>query len=265
MSSPLDSLTEEIREVAILVHSAQERSEDREIVKNAHLAVDRLSQRYRELTTTGTELERDKIERTLGRRVTDLRRLASMLPRIGSIANEHTGDQASAGPSKVGNRRVTGVSWQGTKITMADLASTIKVGGEIDAWCGPCDLLTNHHIVAMVGQTPKQVVCQICGNRHGYRTSSARRSINPEQADNGSNHHASENARKAEQKAEASRALARELATAEEVRTFDPRDRYRAGDILTHPEFGRGKVENVLRSSILVRFATSGLKSLMLN
>jgi hypothetical protein len=148
---------------------------------------------------------------------------------------------------------------------MADLASTMKVGGEIDAWCGPCDLLTNHHIVAMVSQEPKQVVCQICGSRHGYRISSARRSTNTLQSESGTASHSNENARKAEQKAEEMRALSRELATAETVRTFDPRERYRAGEILTHPEFGRGKVENVLRSSILVRFATSGLKSLMLN
>ena len=50
MTSSLDQLTDEIREVALLVHSAQERAEDREIVKNAHLAVERLSQRYRELS-----------------------------------------------------------------------------------------------------------------------------------------------------------------------------------------------------------------------
>src|SRR5512140_2293767 len=112
MTSSFDQLTEEIREVALLVHSAQERAEDREIVKNAHLAVERLSHRYRELSTSGPETERAAIERRLGRRVTDLRRLASMLPRIGSIATEHTGDQASAGPSEVEARRITGVSWR---------------------------------------------------------------------------------------------------------------------------------------------------------
>jgi len=87
MTSTLAQLTEEIREVALLVHSAQERAEDREIVKNAHLAVERLSQRYRALSTTGPESEREAVERKLGRRVTDLRRLASMLPRIGGIAS----------------------------------------------------------------------------------------------------------------------------------------------------------------------------------
>jgi len=58
--------------------------------------------------------------------------------------------------------------------------------------------------------------------------------------------------------------LANEIATATEVRDFDPKGRYRNGEIIYHPEFGRGKIENVLRSSLLVRFPIGGLKSLML-
>jgi hypothetical protein len=37
------------------------------------------------------------------------------------------------------------------------------------------------------------------------------------------------------------------------------------GEVISHPEFGRGKVETVLRSSMLVRFPNGGLKSLMLS
>ena len=42
-------------------------------------------------------------------------------------------------------------------------------------------------------------------------------------------------------------------------------DRSKVGESLSHPIFGRGKVETVLRSSLLVRFPNGGLKSLMLN
>ena len=60
-------------------------------------------------------------------------------------------------------------------------------------------------------------------------------------------------------------ALGSAFATAAEtVRVFDPKERYKAGEIISHPEFGRGKIENVLRSSLLVRFPIGGLKSLML-
>jgi hypothetical protein len=262
MPSSLEQLTDEIREVALLVHSAQERAEDRELVRNAHLAVERLSNHYREQSTSGPETEWEVIERRLGRRVTDLRRLASTLPRIGEIASEQTGDQASAAPSEVEKRRITGVSWRTDGPVGSGLAPALRVGGEVDAWCGPCEGLTTHSIIAMVGNTPKQVVCQACNARHGYRTTPARKST----ADNAAaaSPQESEAARRAEQKAEELRALGRELAETAQVRPFDARDRYRVGEVISHPEFGRGKVETVLRSSLLVRFPNGGLKSLML-
>ncbi len=263
MTSPLQQLTDEIHEVALLVHSAQERAEDREIVKSAHLAVEQLSKRYRDLATSGPESERDTIERKLGRRVTDLRRLASTLPRIGAIASEHTGDQASAGPSEVQERRITGVSWRSEAGLGAVLPPALRVGGEVDAWCGPCDGLTTHHIIAMVDEIPKQVVCQACGGRHGFRTTPARKSAT--ESSKPTTPKESEAARKAEHKAEELRALGREVAESTQVRNFDARDRYKVGEIISHPEYGRGKVETVLRSSMLVRFPNGGLKSLMLS
>jgi len=265
MSSPLDQLTDEIREVALLVHSAQERAEDREIVKSAHLAVEHLSKRYKDLSTSGSEAEREKVERKLGRRVTDLRRLASMLPRIGSIASGHTGDQASAGPSQVQERRITGVSWRSEAPLGAALRPALRVGGEIDGWCGPCDSLTTHHIIAMVGATPKQVVCQACGGRHGYRTTPARRVANESENTPSASPKETDASRRAEQKATELRVLGQELAEATTVRTFSARERFKVGEVISHPEYGRGKVETVLRSSLLVRFPNGGLKSLMLS
>src|SRR3954464_11295908 len=107
----IDELTAEARDVALLVHSAQEQSEERERVIAAHQGVDRLSQRYRELCASLSEGDKMKVERTLGRRVTDLRRLASALPRIGAI-NDTTPDRQISGPSVAGERRITGVSWR---------------------------------------------------------------------------------------------------------------------------------------------------------
>jgi len=65
-------------------------------------------------------------------------------------------------------------------------------------------------------------------------------------------------------RAENARVLAQELAQATTVRSFNPKERYKAGEIISHPDYGRGKVENVLRSSLLVRFSRSGLKPLTL-
>jgi hypothetical protein len=265
MSSALNNLTEEIREVALLVHSAQERSEDREVVTSAHLAVERLSQDYRALCTSVPEGERMSIERKLGRRVTDLRRLASLLPRIGGIATGPTGDRHGSGPSEVEERRITGVSWRSDRRVGVPAAGAFHVGGDVDAWCGPCDGLTTHNIVAMVGTEPKQVVCQACGNRHNFRTTPARKASASEDSAVTASPQETEVARRAEQKAEELRALGRELAEVGDVRTFNPRERYKVGEVIWHPEFGRGKVETVLRSSMLVRFASGGMKSVMLS
>jgi hypothetical protein len=263
MSSALNNLTEEIREVALLVHSAQERAEDRDVVTSAHLAVERLSQNYRELCASVPEGERMSIERKLGRRVTDLRRLSSLLPRIGGIATGPTGDRHGSGPSEVEERRITGVSWRSDRRVGGPTAGAFHVGGDVDAWCGPCDGLTTHNIVAMVGTEPKQVVCQACGNRHNFRTTPARKASASDTAITASPQE-TEVARKAEQKADELRALGRELAEVADVRTFNPRERYKAGEVIWHPEFGRGKVETVLRSSMLVRFASGGMKAVML-
>jgi hypothetical protein len=265
MSSALDNLTEEIRDVALLVHTAQERKEERDVVTSAHLAVERLSQNYRDLCASVPESERVLIERKLGRRVTDLRRLDSMLPRIGGIATGPTGDRHGSGPSEVEERRITGVSWRNDNRAGGAAAGSFHVGGDVDAWCGPCDGLTTHNIVAMVGATPKQVVCQACGNRHNFRTTPARKVSATEGSAPTSSPQETEVARRAEQKAEELRALGRELADVANVRTFNPRERYKVGEVIWHPEFGRGKVETVLRSSMLVRFASGGMKSVMLS
>jgi hypothetical protein len=188
-----------------------------------------------------------------------------MLPRIGSIASGHTGDQSSAEPSQVQERRITGVSWRSKAPLGAAVRPALRVGGEIDGWCGPCDNLTTHHIIAMVGDSPKQVVCQACGGRHGYRTTPARKVPNDTESAPSTSPRETDASRRAEQKATELRALGQELAEAATVRAFSPRERYKVGEVISHPEYGRGKVETVLRSSLLARFPNGGLKSLMLS
>ncbi len=254
-----DELAAEVRDVALLVHAAQEQSDDRERIIAAHEGVERLAQRYRDLCATLGDGQRLHVERTIGRRITDLRRLASLLPRVGSVLGS-TPDRQVSGPSVAGERRITGVSWRSDPKAPT---SGLRVGGDVEAWCGPCEGLTTHRIVAMIGAQPKQVVCEACGARHGYRTSPARKAAEgPEPRPVTAQE--SEAARKAEQKAEELRALGRELATAQDVKTFDPKARYRVGDVISHAEFGRGRVETVLRSSLLVRFPRGGMKSVML-
>jgi len=147
------------------------------------------------------------VERKLGRRVTDLRRLASLLPRIGTIASGPTGDSPRLWSVRSRGAADHGVSWRNENRGSGLAAGAFRVGGEVDSWCGPCDGLTTHHIVAMVGATPQSgVVCQACGNRHNYRTTPARKASATEGSAPASSPQETEAARRAEQKAEELRA-----------------------------------------------------------
>jgi hypothetical protein len=115
----------------------------------------------------------------------------------------------------------------------------------------------------MVGQDPKQVLCQVCGSRHTHRTGPARQKAAGGAASAGEDRPRAVDP-EAQRKAAELRALGEEVAAAATVRVFDPKERYKAGEIIVHAEFGRGKIENVLRASLLVRFPIGGLKSLML-
>jgi hypothetical protein len=259
----LAEINDELREVALQVHQAEERKDERDVVAAAHAGIERLSRRYREMLQALAPGEQMKAERTLGRRVVDLKRLASLLPKVPAVSTESTPDRVAGGGAP-GARRITGVSWANQERQAP--TGRLGVGGDIEAWCGHCKESTTHSIVAMVGTEPKQVVCQVCNSRHAYRTGPARRSA----AGPASSTVAESEERQrpgdpeARKKAAELRALGEEVAAAPNVRLFDPKERYKAGEIIAHPEFGRGKIENVLRSSLLVRFPVGGLKSLML-
>ncbi len=167
----LDQLSNEIRDVALQVHLAEERKDERDVVAAAHAGIERLSRRYRELLQSLSPGEQLRAERALGRRVVDLKRLASLLPKIPAASVESTPDRAAGGGAPE-DRRITGVSWSHDRRAPAP---KLGVGGDVESWCGRCGEATTHSIVAMVGQEPKQVLCQVCGSRHTHRTGPARR------------------------------------------------------------------------------------------
>jgi hypothetical protein len=47
--------------------------------------------------------------------------------------------------------------------------NSIRTGGEIDAYCGKCELNLAHTIIAMVGPKVVKVKCNTCGGEHQYR------------------------------------------------------------------------------------------------
>jgi hypothetical protein len=251
-------LVSEIVEVTLTVHSAEDRKDDREVVTRAHMAVERLAENYRQFCASLSESDRMRIEGKLGRKVSDVRRLAALLPRIGAVGPS-TPDRRVDGPSLPQERKITGVSWR----VPAAASLHEKVGGDVEAWCGPCAGMTTHSVIAMVDNQPKKVACQACNNHHNYRTTPARTESRSPTADS-RERRADDEARRKNDEANARRNTLIEEVMVATAKAFDPKERYRVGDVIDHPQFGRGKVETVLRQSLLVRFARGGLKSLML-
>jgi hypothetical protein len=257
LAERIEKLRNEIIAAAADVSAALEIGEEHTQL-GVGAAVDEVVKRYQALASG---VDKDRVEIALGRHVTDLRRAAAQLAQRASGSRTELAVDTGMVPFLLQRK-------PGKSIVPERAAPTgkLSVGSEVDAWCGKCKEIRTHNVVAMVGGEPKQVVCQTCSSRHNFRTdpparartasgsvpvavgTAAARAVDKEQAS------------RQEQK----RVLQKELADAPEPRTFDPKARYKSGEIIVHPEYGRGKVENVLRTSLLVRFL-EGLRPLDLD
>jgi RNase P/RNase MRP subunit POP5 len=230
---------------------------DRQI--NAAKMVEELSRRYNELLGSLNLADKDMVERRLGRRVTDLRRAAAGLTRRDS--GQKVEKARDAGFIPFIEQRQPPKSIVPPRAPPTD---KLSVGSEVDSWCGKCKEMRVHHVVAMVGGEPKQVICVVCNSRHNFRDSPPEKTKKTPgetiYAGGGAKRPSAED-RELQKRQDAKRALQKELSETAEPRPFDPKGRYKAGEIISHPEHGRGKIENVLRSSMLVRFL-DGLRPL---
>ena len=256
----LEQLNDEILGATDEVSAALESGEDQRQLAAGRL-VEELSRRYSAFVDKLPAGERERVERSHGRRVTDLRRSAAQLTRRSS--GQAVARAVDAGSVPFLLTRSPPKQTHTQPLTVPRDRPRYSVGGEVEAWCGKCGGLRDHHIVAMVGDEPKQVICQSCNSRHGFRTEPARKAA-PAPATLVEKRAVAAADREQVKKQDAKRALQKELADAVEPRPFDPKGRYKAGEIIVHPEHGRGKIENVLKSSLLVRFL-EGLRPLDLS
>jgi hypothetical protein len=259
----LQQLNDEIASAINEVDAALESGEEPRQVAAGHM-IEALAARWREFTSGLSGADLDAAERGAGRRLTDLRRSAAALSRRDSGVRVQRSEDAGFVPFI--ERRAPPKSIVPQR---AAPTSKMSVGGEVDSWCGKCKEMTTHNIVAMVGDQPKQVICQACNARHDHREAPPARhkkasgSVPTTSTGVEATTRRNED-RELQKRQEAKRQLQKELAEAPEPRTFDPKARYKAGEIIVHPEHGRGKIENVLRGSLLVRFL-EGLRPLDLS
>lgn len=140
----------------------------------------------------------------------------------------------------------------------------IRVGGEIDAVCTRCRILTNHRIVAMVDGMVKRVICLTCQSQHNYRQPPG------EKKEAGARvMRVSREMKKTSAPSGGARVFAQWIKGREELtetpRPYKLQGVFEAGEALEHPKFGLGFVQRVIPpNKIEVMFETE-IKTLAMN
>lgn len=136
----------------------------------------------------------------------------------------------------------------------------LSAGSEIDAYCTKCRMDLGHRVIAMVGPTPKRVICQTCNSQHNYRAprseaarTKTRAPAAPRAASSGRASPAASRGRaEQERRSEWETRIAGKALTA--FIRYSMERRFSAGDLILHSKFGEGYVADVEGSKISVMF-----------
>ncbi|ORJ52636.1 hypothetical protein [Geothermobacter hydrogeniphilus] len=114
-------------------------------------------------------------------------------------------------------------------------------GGPIESNCSRCEGVTNHIVVAMVGEKVVRVECNCCGTTHAFRAPKQPKATTPRKA-------------AAPRKTAAKKAAKDEVAWQQEVAVLDPGKAVvyamdavlGKGQLVSHPTFGLGLVTEII-------------------
>ncbi|MEW5737477.1 MAG: hypothetical protein AB1938_01050 [Myxococcota bacterium] len=129
--------------------------------------------------------------------------------------------------------------------------SAIRTGGEIDAFCGKCELNLAHTIIAMVGPKVVKVKCNTCGNDHQYR---GEQPLVKSQSFANPKRRASSSAAPKPTRTQVSwedKFKGKDLSRAKK---YSVKDTYALDDVIDHPTFGLGLVVGVRQDKVDVSF-----------
>ena len=128
------------------------------------------------------------------------------------------------------------------------MATVLRVGGDIDAWCTRCKMSLGHTILALVGGKPARVRCNTCQGEHNYRGSAGseprKGSWEPREV---------RERREARPSVTSWEALlaGKDLSRA---RRYSAKEKYATEEVIQHPSFGIGLVQEVRGDKIQVAF-----------
>ena len=123
------------------------------------------------------------------------------------------------------------------------MAQAHRVGGDVDAFCTRCKMELGHTILAMVGSRPVRVRCNTCQGEHAYR--------GPPEKKKGTWVPAAERVSKPAVTSWEALLAGKDLSRA---RRYSAKEKYAAEELIQHPSFGIGLVQEVRGDKIQVAF-----------
>ncbi|SDZ77193.1 hypothetical protein SAMN05660420_00230 [Desulfuromusa kysingii] len=129
-----------------------------------------------------------------------------------------------------------------------------SAGDHITSKCTKCKDITNHTIVAMVGDTVARVVCNTCNGTHNYRNASPKKTAVR-------NKTAASKSVKVN-KIEAAWEDQISSADAANATPYNIKMVANCGDVIQHPTFGLGCVVNTIKPNKMEVSFRSGIKLL---
>ncbi len=135
-----------------------------------------------------------------------------------------------------------------------------KAGDHIDARCTRCREITNHTIIAMVAESPARVRCNTCSGDHNYRPPVLTEASPPRVSPAKPGRRTRVDRRWKAQQQEWRDAT--EKADSGVTVAYRMDRSYRVGDLVNHPTFGVGMVQQVVKPNKMEILFAEGIKSL---
>ncbi len=143
----------------------------------------------------------------------------------------------------------------------------IRVGGEIDAVCTRCRMITNHRIVAMVDGLVRRVICLTCDSQHNYRQPPGEKRPAAATVVRVGKEMKKTSAPSGGARIFAQWVQSREALTAAEQTPspYDFKETFEPGQALSHPKFGLGFVQRVIPPNKMEVMFETEIKTLAMN
>jgi len=144
----------------------------------------------------------------------------------------------------------------------------IRAGGEIDAVCTRCRMVTNHRIVALVDGLVKRVICLTCDSQHNYHQPPGEKKQTAARVMRVSR----EMKKTSAPAGGGARVFAHWVRTRQEMKDaertptpYDFREVYEPGQPIDHPKFGLGFVQKIIPPNKMEVMFETDIKTLAMN